>query len=160
MTVPDRPTSPAQQYPLTDKGRAAVAPDGNGLTGGEAKDEGGGQAGSQVEGQTEGQAGGQESQIGGQVKGQEDQAALSAKEIAMLQASLVGPVAAEALMAAAGHVSRTGQFRRYLQRLPHDGLLELTVPGRPRSPAQKCRLTDEGRAALRRAAESREEPGA
>ena len=88
-----------------------------------------------------------------------DQAALSAKEIAMLQASLVEPVTAEALLAAAGHVSRTGQFRRYLRRLLHDGLLELTVPGRPRSPAQKYRLTDEGRVALRRATEGPEEPG-
>ena len=142
MTVPDRPTSPAQQYRLTDRGRAAIAPDGNGQTGGQAKDEGGGH----VRGQAEGQEGGQ--------------AALSAKEVAMLQASLVEPVAAEALMAAAGHVSRTGQFRRYLRRLLHDGLLELTVPGKPRSPAQKYRLTDEGRATLRRATEDHEESDA
>ena len=59
----------------------------------------------------------------------------------MLQACLDAPVAAEALMAAAGHVSRTGQFRRNIQRLLDDGLLELTVPGKPRSPAQKYRLT-------------------
>ena len=148
LTVPDRPTSPAQQYRLTDKGRAAVAPDGNGKTGGEAEDEGGGQAEGQVEGQAEGQAG-----------GQEGQAALSAKEIAMLQACLDAPVAAEALMAAAGHVSRTGQFRRYLHHLLRNELLELTVPGRPRSPSQKYRLTEKGRAVLGRAREGHQDEG-
>ena len=152
MTVPDRPTSPAQQYRLTDKGRAAIAPDGNVQNGDEAEDEGGGHAG------------GQEDQIGGQAegqaRGQENKPALSRKEVAMLRACLDAPVAAEALMAAAGHVGRTGRFRRYLQRLLHDGLLELTVPGKPRSPAQKYRLTHEGHVALRRAADGHEEPGA
>lgn len=134
MTVPDRPTSPAQQYRLTNKGRAAIAPDGNRHAGGEAEDDGGGQVG----GQAEGQAG-----------GQEGQAALSPREIVMLRACLDEPVAAEALMAAAGHTSRTGQFRRCLHRLLRHGLLELTVPGKPRSPAQKYRLTERGRAFLR-----------
>ena len=146
MTVPDRPTSPVQQYRLTNKGRAAIAPDGNGHAGGEAEDDGGGQVG----GQAEGQAGGQEG-------GQEGQAALSTKAIAMLQVCLDEPVIAEALMAAAGYVSRTGQFRRCLHRLLRGGLLELTVPDKPRSPIQKYRLTDEGCAALRRAAEGHEE---
>ena len=74
MTVPDKPTSPAQQYRLMDKGRAAIAFDGDEQTRGEAEDEGGGHAGGQAEGQ----------------------AALSAKEIAMFQASLDDPVRATA----------------------------------------------------------------
>ena len=77
----------------------------------------------------------------------------------MLHACLDTPVAAEALMAATGHVSRTGQFRRYLQRLLHDGLLELTVPGKPRSPAQMYRLTEKGRAVLGRAREGHQDEG-
>ena len=137
MTVPDRPTSPAQKYRLTDKGRTAIAPDGNR------------QAGGEVEGEGEGQAG-----------GQEGQAALSAKEIAMLQACLDGPVAAEALLAAAGHSSRTGHFRRWFHRLLRDGLLEMTVPGKPRSPAQKYRLTDKGRAASASIGNGQGEPNA
>ena len=137
MTVPDKPTSPAQQYRMTDKGRAAIVPDGNR------------QVGSAVEGEGK-----------GQVEGQEGQAALSAKEIAMLRASLDGAVAAEALIAAAGHSSRSGHFRRCINRLLHDGLLEMTVPGRPRNPAQNYRLTDKGRAALRRAAEGHKDFGA
>ena len=149
MTVPDRPTSPAQKYRLTDKGRTAIAPDGNRQAGGEAGGEGGYQAGGQAEGQAKGQAG-----------DQEGQAALSTKEIAMLQACLDGPVAAEALMAAAGHSSRTGHFRRWLHRLLCDGLLEMTVPGRPRSPAQKYRLTGKGRAASASIGNGQGEPNA
>ena len=145
---------------------AAVAVTGRGPVGYgvpvQARGQAGGQAG-HAEGQVRGHAGGQEDQVGGQaegqVRGQEGQAALSAKEIAMLHACLDTPVAAEALMAAAGHVSRTGQFRRYLQRLLHDGLLELTVPGKPRSPAQMYRLTEKGRAVLGRAREGHQDEG-
>ena len=146
MTVPDKPRYPAQKYRLTDKGRVAVAADGNG----QAEDQG--------EGQAEGQAGGQ---AGGQAEGQaEGQAALSAKEIAMLQACFDGAVAAEALLAAIGHSSRTGYFRRRLDRLLHDELLEMTAPDKPRSPAQRYRLTEKGQAALGRAAEGHGEPDA
>ena len=77
----------------------------------------------------------------------------------MLQSSLDEPVAAEALMAAAGHVSRTGQFRRWLLRLLRDGLLEMTVPDKPRSPTQKYRLTRRGRAFLIRACEGHQDEG-
>ena len=152
MTVPDKPRYPAQKYRLTDKGRVVVAADGNG----QAEDQGEGQA----EGQARGQAGGQGGdQAGGEAEGQaEGQAALSAKEIAMLQACFGGAVAAEALLAAIGHSSRTGYFRRRLDRLLHDELLEMTAPDKPRSPAQRYRLTEKGQAALGRAAEDHGEP--
>ena len=149
MTVPDKPRSPAQKYRLTDKGRAALALGGKG------------QAGNRIRGQVEsegaGHAGGQEGQVGGQDEGQ---AALSAKEIAMLQACLDDAVPAEALSAAAGHSSRTGHFKRWLNRLLHGGLLEMTVPDKPRSPAQRYRLTEKGQAALECAAGGHEERNA
>ena len=105
----------------------------------------GGQAGVQ-EGQARGQV---EGQAGGQARGQaRGQAALSAKEIAMLQACLDGPVAAEVLMVAAGHSRRTGQFRRGLDRILRDELLDMTFPDKPRSPMQTYRLTESGRAVL------------
>ena len=109
------------------------------------------------------QAGVQEEIRGGQARGQEgqaevqggqagmpagDQAALSAKETAMLQTCLDVPVPAEALLVAAGHSSRTGHFRKWLDRLLAERLLEMTVPDKPRSPVQKYRLTDKGRAAI------------
>ena len=145
MTVPDKPRSPVQKYRLTDRGRAALAPDDRG----QARDQFGGQAKGEDEGQ-----------VGGQAEGQEGQAALSAKEIAMLQACLDGAVAAEALSAAAGHSSRTGHFKRWLNHLLAGGFLEMTVPDKPRSPVQKYRLTDKGWAALGRAADSHEGFGA
>ena len=78
----------------------------------------------------------------------------------MLQACFDGAVAAETLLAAIGHSSRTGYFRRCLDRLLHDELLEMTVPDKPRSPAQRYRLTEKGQAALERVAEGHEESGA
>ena len=64
------------------------------------------------------------------------------------------------LQAAAGYAGRTRSFELRLNGLLRDGLLEMTVPGKPRSPIQQYRLTDEGRAALGRACEGHEEPDA
>ena len=82
-------------------------------------------------------AGVQEGHVGGQAEGQEGQAALSAKETAILQACRDGAVAAEALSAAAGHSSRTGHFKRSLNLLLAGGFLEMTVPDKPRSPVRR-----------------------
>lgn len=90
-----------------------------------------------TEGHDEGQAGGH----GGQ-------AAPSGKDTALLRACIDGPVPGEALLAAAGYAHRTGHFRRWLDRLQREGLLEMTVPDKPRSPAQKYRLTNKGRRAV------------
>ena len=110
----------------------------------------GGHAGGQVEGHARGHVEGQAGIL----------AALSAREVVMLQACFDGAVAAETLLAAIGHSSRTGYFRRCLDRLLHDELLEMTVPDKPRSPAQRYRLTEKGQAALERVAEGHEESGA
>ena len=85
---------------------------------------------------------------------------MTAKELAMLQACLDGAAAVEALMAAAGYSSRSGHFRRWIDRLLRDDLLEMIVPDKPRSPMQNYRLTDKGWAILRRAAEGHEDEGA
>ena len=78
----------------------------------------------------------------------------------MLQACFDGAVAAETLLAAIGHSSRTGYFRRSLDRLLHDELLEMTVPDKPRSPAQRYRLTEKGRAVIASSASGQGEPDA
>ena len=138
---------------------AAVAATGRGPVGYgvsvQARGQAGGQAG-HVEGQVRGHVGGQ----AGQARGQEGQTALSAKEIAMLQACLGGTVPAETLSATVGHSSRTGHFKRWLKSLLAEGFLEMTVPDKPRSPIQKYRLTDTGHAALGPAGEGHEEPDA
>ena len=153
-TIPDGRWNLEPQFRLTDKGRAAIAPDDKGQVGGEG------------EGQVEGHAGGEEGQAEGHAEGDaegheghEGQDALTAKELSMLQACIDGAAAAEALMAAAGYSSRSGHFRRWLDRLLRNELLEMTVPGKPRSPMQKYRLTDKGWAILRRAAEGHEDEG-
>ena len=83
---------------------------------------------------------------GGQAGVQErGQAVLSDKEIAMLQVCIDGAVTGAMLLRALGYLSRTRNFRTWLDRLLKEDLLEMTDPDRPRSPNQKYRLTDKGR---------------
>ena len=108
-----------------------------------------GQAGGQAGGQDEGQAGGQdEGQAGGQAGHARGQAILSTQDAAMLRACGREAVPGEELQAAAGYSRRTGDFRRRLERLLNRGLLEMTIPDRPRSPLQKYRMTARGKAVL------------
>ncbi len=120
---------------------------------GHAKGQAGGQAG-QAEGQAghaegqEGHAGGQAGHAGGHEGQAEGQAILSAQDAAMLEACDREAVPGEELLAAAGYSRRTGDFRRRLERLLDRGLLEMTIPDRPRSPLQKYQLTARGKAVL------------
>ena len=102
-------------------------------------------------GQAEGhadQAGGQVGHAGGHADPSGGQALPSAKDAAMLRACDREAVPGEELLAAAGYPGRTGDFRRRLERLLNRGLLEMTLPDRPRSPLQKYRLTARGKAVL------------
>ena len=102
-------------------------------------------------GQAEGQVGhvrGQAGHAAGQADPSEGQALPSAKDAAMLRACDREAVPGEELLAAAGYPRRTGDFRRRLERLLNRGLLEMTLPDRPRSPLQKYRLTSRGKAVL------------
>ena len=101
-----------------------------------------GSSGGQAEGQAEGQAG---VQVGGQAGGQAES---TARDVAMLRACVEGPGTRQVLQTAAGYARRAGNFERRLEHLLREGLLERTVPDKPRSPLQKYRLTDKGRAAL------------
>ena len=76
------------------------------------------------------------------------QAELSARDVAMLQACIQGATTSKGLRAAASYSTRTRSFEQRLERLLQEELLEMTVPDKPRSPLQKYRLTDKGRAAL------------
>ncbi len=76
------------------------------------------------------------------------QAKLSARDVAMLQACVQGAATSRKLRAAASYSTRTKNFEQRLDRLLHEGLLEMTIPDKPRSRLQKYRLTDKGKAAV------------
>ena len=114
---------------------------------GEEKVQDGVQVG-QARGQVEGQAGQDRGQAGAKLGPSRGQAVLSDREVAMLRACVQEAVPSEKLLTAAGYLRRTGDFRKRLARLLHEGLLEKTIPDKPRSPLQKYRLTDGGKAAL------------
>jgi ATP-dependent DNA helicase RecG len=52
----------------------------------------------------------------------------------------------QALLAAAGYQRRTGNFKRSLEKLLTEKLLEQTLPDKPTSPKQRYRLTTKGQA--------------
>jgi ATP-dependent DNA helicase RecG len=76
-------------------------------------------------------------------------------ETLLLLACVSQPSSARQLLAAAGYEKRAGNFRRKLQQLLDRGLLERTV-SIPRSPKQKYRITDTGKAALAIASDQRD----
>ncbi len=70
--------------------------------------------------------------------------------LAVLQAALGGSASREALQAAAGIKDREHFRKAYLSQLVTDGLLEFTIPDKPRSSKQRYRLTAEGHKRLTR----------
>ncbi|TLU81693.1 MAG: hypothetical protein FDX21_11530 [Chlorobium sp.] len=48
------------------------------------------------------------------------------------------------LRLAAGYSSRSGNFKRSLEKLIDKGLIEMTIPDKPRSKKQSYRLTEKG----------------
>ena len=102
--------------------------------------QGGGQ-----EGQREGRARGDGGQAGVHVG---VQAELGARDTDMLRACSREDLASRELQHAGGYAGRTRSFEQRLNRLVGEGLVEMTVPDKPRSPMQKYRLTEKGRAAL------------
>ena len=69
-------------------------------------------------------------------------------EIAMLRTSAEQPATGRELLLASGYSSRTGNFKRAIERHRAMNLLELTIPDKPRSGKQRYRLTPTGRRVL------------
>ena len=85
----------------------------------------------------------------------EDRKALQDWEIAVLMACAVQPATRRELLAASGYSTRTGNFKRAIEKHLAMNLLELTIPDRPRSRRQKYRLTAAGRQMLAEMAETK-----
>ncbi len=63
----------------------------------------------------------------------------------ILQTCLEHPRSTHDLLGALGYETRTGNFKNALAHILEAGLLEMTLPDRPRSKNQRYRLTDKGR---------------
>jgi len=100
---------------------------------------------------------GQEAQDEAQEAHVEAQVDLSAIELQMISACDEGPAGSNELLNAVGYKTRTGNFKNSLSRLLELGMIEMTIPDKPRSSKQRYRLTPKGRDALRRS--STEEQG-
>jgi len=78
----------------------------------------------------------------------EAQVELQKRQFDVLLACSDGETTGKALLAVAGYSSRTGNFKKGLQRLIDSHFLELTIPDKPNSRLQKYRLTAAGRRLL------------
>lgn len=79
---------------------------------------------------------------------QEAQVVLTPVEIAILQSSLATPLSSRELLEVAGYKTRTGNFKRSLEKLLEWTLLEMTLPDKPTSSKQQYRTTETGRRLL------------
>ena len=78
----------------------------------------------------------------------EAQADLTEVEKAIFSSCASSPKAGEELIASAGYSVRTGNFKTALTKLLIRGLIEMTIPDKPRSPKQRYRITPRGREIL------------
>ena len=81
---------------------------------------------------------------------QEAQVDFAKWQIDLLIACFSGEKSGKELLKIAGHKTRTGNFKKGLQRLIDEKLLEWTIPDKPSSRLQKYRLTEKGRRVLTR----------
>ena len=77
----------------------------------------------------------------------------------ILAACSQGEKTGKELLAVAGYRNRTGNFKKGLQYLVDEQLLELTIPDKPSSRLQKYRLTAKGRRTLSHVLDSSPDSG-
>ena len=83
-----------------------------------------------------------------QVEAHEAQGPLSGVERQIMEACFSTPKTAAELLKFLGYTARTGNFKRALARLLSVGLVEMSMPDKPRSRNQKYRLTGKGKKVL------------
>ena len=91
--------------------------------------------------------------IPNQVKAQEAQVKAQANytsmEIRLLEMCKESPRTGQELATAFGYTSRTGNVKRSIEKLKRTGVIEMTIPDKPRSGKQGYRLTEKGRRVLK-----------
>ena len=93
-----------------------------------------------------------QAQVGAQEahhEAQEAHVVLLSWEVAVLRLCGRQDATGSEILGAAGYSSRTGNFKRGLEKLLKAGLLVMTIPDKPRSSKQRYRLTAQGREVLR-----------
>jgi len=75
------------------------------------------------------------------------QDSLGSKALSILHICASRDASKKELLSSAGYTARTRSFDRLLDSLLAKGLVEMTIPDKPRSRAQRYRLTSKGRAA-------------
>jgi len=78
----------------------------------------------------------------------EAQEILTELELKMLLSCREGSMSGQELLSIAGYASRTGNFKRSLEKLLQTDFLEMTIPDKPKSSKQRYRLTAKGKAVL------------
>ena len=101
-----------------------------------------------VTGEVTGEVEAQEAQVGAQ----EAQVVLTTVEKTILESCKNTPKTGQELVIASGYSTRTGHFKRSVEKLLMLRLIEMTIPSKPRSSKQKYRLTEKGKMWLESAA--------
>lgn len=82
--------------------------------------------------------------------GKERGAQSGAQSHAVLTALTEGPLSAAKLVEVLQLGTKTGAFKRSMKNLLEEGCIEYTIPDKPNSRLQKYRLTEKGRARLKK----------
>ena len=133
------------------RGQAAPAEGPSGGQAGAKRGPSEGQAGAK-RGPSRGQAGAKPGPSRGQAGARpgpgQAEPSLSTRDVDILRAAAAEPASLRTLLVAGRYSRRSGSFGRRIRRLVADGLLEMTLPSKPTSPAQRYRLTGRGRSTL------------
>ncbi len=81
-------------------------------------------------------------QVEARVEAHEAQVDITTVEKTILGSCKDRPKTGQEILAASGYSTRTGNFKRSLEKMLSLGLIEMTIPDKPWSSKQKYRLTD------------------